>query len=345
MVTSLSRRLRFYEALTHAVVGAAARRVRHGKTHPDWPLAYEFMVAFLRVVGGDYSDFGIALARKQVSPITPTIARKVRLSSGTLAGLEVEIHTPRGTDPTTLPTVLFLHGGGYVTCSPKSHRDVIARIALKTNARCVAPDYRLAPAHPFPAALEDAVACYRGLLATGVSPRSLIVAGDSAGGGLAVALLIKLRELGEPAPRGVVLLSPWLDLTLTREALTGKGRGDYIGAESLATNALLYAGATSLAEPTLSPLHAQLAGLPPVLMETGEWETLCEQNQRFAERLCEAGVEVRHTVVPGMLHAFPCFSAILPQGVLAIERVGAFVSGLVSAPSKRALGSANQVVT
>jgi acetyl esterase/lipase len=297
------------------------------------------------VAGGDYYDLGIELARKRVSPITPTIARRVRLSLGTLAGLDIDIHTPRGADPTTLPTVLFLHGGGYVTCSPKSHRDVIARIAAKANARCIAPDYRLAPAHPFPAALEDALACYRALLATGVSPRSLIVAGDSAGGGLAVALLIKLRELGEPGPRGLVLLSPWLDLSLTREALTGKGRGDYIGAESLAANAVQYAGAMSLTEPALSPLHAPLAGLPPVLMETGEWETLCEQNQRFAERLREAGVEVQHTVVPGMLHAFPCFSAILPQGVLAIERVGAFVSGLVSSPSKRALGLANQVAT
>ncbi|MEY4509610.1 MAG: hypothetical protein RLZZ450_1732 [Pseudomonadota bacterium] len=329
-VPSLQRRLRFYGALTHAVAGAAVRRVRHGKTHPDWPLAYEFVVPFLRVAGGDYYDFGIKLARKRVSPITPSIARKVRVTQGTLAGLDVDIHTPRGRDPTTLPTVLFLHGGGYVTCSPGSHRDVIARIAVRANARCVAPDYRLAPAHPFPAALEDAVACYRALLVSGVSPRTLIVAGDSAGGGLAVALLVRLRELDEPAPRGVVLLSPWLDLTPTRQALTGQGRGDYIGPESLAANALQYAGTTSLAEPALSPLHADLTGLPPVLMETGEWETLCEQNQRFAERLRQAGVDVRHTVVPGMLHAFPCFSAILPQGAQAIERVGTFISGLVS---------------
>jgi acetyl esterase/lipase len=333
-VPSLQRRLRFYGALTHAVAGAAVRRVRHGKTHPDWPLAYEFVVPFLRVAGGDYYDFGIKLARKRVSPITPSIARKVRVTQGTLAGLDVDIHTPRGRDPTTLPTVLFLHGGGYVTCSPGSHRDVIARIAVRANARCVAPDYRLAPAHPFPAALEDAVACYRALLVSGVSPRTLIVAGDSAGGGLAVALLVRLRELDEPAPRGVVLLSPWLDLTPTRQALTGQGRGDYIGPESLAANALQYAGTTSLAEPALSPLHADLTGLPPVLMETGEWETLCEQNQRFAERLRQAGVDVRHTVVPGMLHAFPCFSAILPQGAQAIERVGTFISGLVSSQTK-----------
>jgi monoterpene epsilon-lactone hydrolase len=328
-VTSLHRRLSFYGALTRAVVGAAARRVLRGKTHEDWPLAYELTVPFLRVSAGEYYDFGVKLARQRVSPITPSIRRKLRLSRDKLAGLTVEVHTPRGAgDVTALPVVLFLHGGGYVTCSPGSHRDVIARIAASAHARCVAPDYRLAPVHPFPAALDDALACYRALLAGGVAPRSLFVAGDSAGGGLTVALLLRLRELAEPAPCGVVLLSPWLDLTLTQEALTGKGRGDYIGAGSLAANARQYAGSASLAEPTVSPLHADLAGLPPVLMETGEWETLCEQNQRFAQRLRQAGVDVRHTVVPGMLHAFPCFSAILPQGVQAIERVGAFIQEL-----------------
>ena len=326
---SLNRRLRFYGALTYAVTGAVVRRVWRGKTHADWPLAYELAMPFLRVAGGDYYDFGIELARKRVSPITPSVARKLRLSQGTLAGLAVDIHTPRGSaEVGTVPTVLFLHGGGYVTCSPGSHRDVIARIAVRAKARCVAPDYRLAPEHPYPAALDDAVACYRAMIASGVSPRSLFVAGDSAGGGLAVALVLRLGELGEPAPRGVILLSPWLDLTLTREALRGKGTGDYIGAESLAANAAQYAGARSLAEPGVSPLHAELAGLPPVLMETGEWETLCEQNQRFADRLRQAGVDVRHTVVPGMLHAFPCFSAILPQGVQAVERVAAFIDDL-----------------
>ncbi|MDB4985763.1 MAG: putative hydrolase [Myxococcaceae bacterium] len=322
----LVRRARFYGALTRAVGGAALQRVRGGKTHPDWPLAYELVVPFLRVTAGEFYDFGVVLARKRVSPITPSIARKVELSQRRIAGLDADVHTPRRAhDGSPLKTVLFLHGGGYVTCSPRSHRDVIARIAESAHARCIAPDYRLAPAHPFPAALQDALACYRALLAEGVSPDSLFVAGDSAGGGLTVSLAHALYASGEPLPRGLVLLSPWLDLTLTREALSGQGHGDYLGAHSIATNALQYADRDLLSTPAVSPLQGDLHGLPPILMETGEWEVLREQNERFAQKARAAGVEVQHTVVAGMLHAFPCFSAILPQGVAALARVGAFI--------------------
>ena len=333
----LRRRLRFYRALTEAVGHAALQRLRDGPTHPDWPLAYELVMPFLRVSASDYYDFGIALARKRTSPITPSIRRKVQLTQTRLAGLPCEVHSARdavspadsrgaaSADHAEAPTVLFLHGGGYVTCSPRSHRDVIARIAAGTGARCFAPDYRLAPAHPFPAALDDALACYRALLASGVSPRSLFVAGDSAGGGLSVALTLALRDQGEPLPRGLVLLSPWLDLSVSRADLHELRHPDLMGPESLVANAQQYAGLEPLSELGISPGLADLRGLPPIVMETGEWELLREQNLSFAARARQAGVTVHHTVVPGMLHAFPCFAAILPQGVAALSRVAAFV--------------------
>jgi monoterpene epsilon-lactone hydrolase len=322
----LRRRLRFYGALTEAVSTAVYNRVVHGKAHPDWPLAYEMAMPFLRVAGSDYYDFGVALAKKRVSPITPWIASKMRRTEGRLAGLDVEVHTPHAWHPEAgAPTVLFLHGGGYVTCSPRTHRDVIARIAVSAGARCIAPDYRLAPSHPFPAALDDALACYRALIASGVPASSLFLAGDSAGGGLSVALTLALRDRGEPLPRGLVLLSPWLDLSVSRESLMGKGRGDYIGPGSLTANAVQYAGLKERTLPAISPLLAELHGLPPVLLESGEWEILCEQNLRFADKARAAGVAVAHTVVPGMLHAYPCFAAILPQGAEAVARVGAFI--------------------
>lgn len=320
----IRRRLRFYGALTESLSSTAVQCAMHGRTHPEWPLSFELAMAFLRVAAGDYYDFGVALARKRVSPISPSVRRKTQLTRGRLAGLEVDIHTARGVDAGA-PTILFLHGGGYVTCSPRSHRDIIARIAASARARCIAPDYRLAPEHPYPAALDDALACYRALLADGVSPRTLFVAGDSAGGGLAVALALELRAMGLPLPRGLLLMSPWLDLTLTVEGLTGQGRGDYIGARSLAANAMQYAGRRELDHPSISPLFADLTGLPPISMETGAWEILYEQNLRFADKARAAGVVVQHSVVPGMLHAFPCFSAVLPQGVEAVDRVGRFV--------------------
>jgi epsilon-lactone hydrolase len=329
---ALRRRFRFYGALAEQVGSTALRLVRGGKTHPDWPVAYELAMSFLRVMGSEgYYDFGIALARKRDSPITPSVARKVRVRTDTLAGLDVDVHEPRAGGQGA--TVLFLHGGGYVTCSPRSHRDVVARLCASAGARCIVPDYRLAPSHPYPAALDDALQCYRALLAQGVSPSSLIVAGDSAGGGLSVSLVLRLRALGEPLPAGLVLLSPWVDLSLSRAALTAEDRGDYLGVGSLTANAAQYVGAHDPADPGLSPVYADLHGLPPTLIETGEWETLCAQNAHFAERARAAGVDVQHTVVPGLLHAFVCFAAILPQGAQAIERAAAFIRARTRQPS------------
>jgi len=327
---SLRRRLRFYGALTESVGSAILRAIQRQKAHPDWPVPYDLVMSFLRVAGSEgYYDFGVKLAKQQVSPITPSVARHVRLSVDKLAGLDTDIHAPRNLRPGEhATTVLFLHGGGYVTCSPRSHRDVVARLAQQAHARCFVPDYRLAPEHPFPAALDDALACYRALLTQGVAPGSLVVAGDSAGGGLSVALAVRLRELGEPLPAGLVLLSPWVDLSLDRDALERSDHGDYLGPGSLTANAAQYAGGYPLTSPLISPVFADLSGLPPILMETGEWENLCEQDLRFAELAREAGVRVQHTVVPGLLHAFVCFSAVLPQGVASLARAGEFIRAL-----------------
>ncbi|MET0340464.1 MAG: alpha/beta hydrolase [Polyangiales bacterium] len=317
-------RLRFYGSVVRGLVRAGSRRAVHGGRHPDWPLPYELAMTALRVAAHDHHELATSLARAQVAPLPRSLHGKVRVGTAELAGIAVDIHTPAGWSARR-PTLLYLHGGGYVTCSPASHRDVIARIAHVTGMRCIAPDYRLAPAHPFPAALDDALAVYR-LLLDGLAPARPFVAGDSAGGGLALALMLSLRAAGEPLPPAAVLLSPWVDLTLGVDVLHAAGPHDYVAARRLVDNARAYAGESDLANPLISPAHAELTGLPPLLVQTGAWEILCEQNQAFTARARAAGVDVTHEVEPGMLHAFTCFAGISPQGTNALASIGRFLA-------------------
>jgi acetyl esterase/lipase len=198
-------------------------------------------------------------------------------------------------------------------------------MALASGARCIAPDYRLAPEHPFPAALDDALAVYRALLGAESSPDRLFLGGDSAGGGLALATMLQLRDAGEPLPRAAVLLSPWVDLSLSAEELAGLGPYDYLNAKMLLDAAPKYAGTHPLSHPLVSPLYADLHGLPPLLVQTGEWELFCQQNQRFVDRARSHGVRVQHEIEPGMLHVFPAFARLLPQGRAALRSLGQYV--------------------
>jgi len=342
----------FYAEAAQAATRALLRHLREGRPHPEWTLGYDVAMSVLRSAAYGHPAFSLAMARSSAAPLPLATRGKVQLSASTLAGLPVEIHTPlrsaweralrrRAGKPAQESTFLYLHGGGYVTCSPRSHRDVIARIAMESGARCVVPDYRLAPAHPFPAALDDALACYRQLLEQGVDPERLVVGGDSAGGGLTLALTLRLRELRLPLPRALVLLSPWVDLSLGRDALLPYADHDYLAVDATVTNALSYAGEAALSHPLISPLHADLRGLPPMLIQTGEWELLREQNIAFARAAQAAGASVEHTLHPGMLHAFTCFPGLTEQGARALADVGRFVRAQLEAsrPELRAKAS------
>jgi epsilon-lactone hydrolase len=314
--------LGFLRAAGRALSRATVQRLRHGASHPSWPWLYEYTAAFMRTAAIDYEQLAVAWARGQVSPVPLTLRHKVRLEMSELAGRRIDLYRARSG---AKATVLYLHGGGYVTCSPASHRDSIARIAHVTGARVVAPYYSLAPEHPYPAALEDVLAVYRALLREGTSPDQLVLGGDSAGGGLAVALMLRLRDEGEPLPRAAFLLSPWVDLSLSIDALEGLAPHDYLGPHRVVGNARAYAGMRALTDPLISPIYADLSDLPPLLVQTGEWELLHEQNRRFVARARGYGVEVEHEVEPGMLHAFTCFAGVLPQGRAALASIGAFV--------------------
>lgn len=222
-------------------------------------------------------------------------------------------------------TLLYLHGGAYVTCSPRTHRPITAAFARR-GFRVFAPGYRLAPEHPFPAALEDAVAAYRGLLEAGAAPGSVAVAGESAGGGLALAALVRLREIGLPPPAAAALFSPWTDLACTGDTMRSNAGRDPlflpVQAEAIAR---LYLGAADARDPLASPLYAALGGLPPLLVHVGESEILRADSERVAARVAAAGGEVLLEVWPVVPHGWQILAAILPEARRSVDAAAAFL--------------------
>lgn len=222
--------------------------------------------------------------------------------------------------------ILYLHGGGYVIGSITTHRELAGRISRASGARVLLIDYRLAPEHPFPAAVEDAHAAYRFLITSGFDPSRIVVAGDSAGGGLTVATLVALRYFGDPLPAAGVCLSPWVDLEGIGDSMTGKAAVDpMVGKVGLGNMAQTYLGSAHPRTPLAAPLYADLAGLPPLLIQVGTAETLLDDSTRLAERARAAGVEVTLEPWEDMVHVFQIFAGLVPEGQQAIERIGEYV--------------------
>lgn len=227
--------------------------------------------------------------------------------------------------------ILYLHGGGYVIGSVNTHRDLIARICRAGKARSLAINYRLAPEDPFPAALEDAIKAYLWLIAEDISPQKIILAGDSAGGGLVLSTLISLRDSGNPLPAGAVCLSPWTDLAGTGESINTKASSDpFLSPDEDHAIAKLYAGDNDLKHPLISPLYADLRGLSPFLIQVGTEEILLDDSIRLARRLKESGVKVTLEVWEGMIHVFQVFAKFLPEGREAIAGIGKFIDACVT---------------
>jgi monoterpene epsilon-lactone hydrolase len=245
----------------------------------------------------------------------------VTVTAVEIAGVPCERSVPANAGPVTL---LYLHGGAYTAGSLVSHRALVARLARAAGGPAVAVDYRLAPEHPFPAGLDDARAVYLRLLADGAAPGAVVVAGDSAGGGLATALLLSLRDAGEPLPAGAVLLSPWLDLTLAQDSMaTRAGEDPLLRPEALAVAAAAYA--EDRARPLVSPLFADPAGLPPLLILVGTAEILLDDSRLFADRARAADVEVDIDVEQDMIHVWPFLDGV-PEAAAAMARIAAWVA-------------------
>ncbi|MFZ3235714.1 MAG: alpha/beta hydrolase [Stellaceae bacterium] len=223
--------------------------------------------------------------------------------------------------------ILYLHGGGYVIGSPSLYRNLTWRLARAAAARLLAVDYRLAPEHPFPAAVDDAMTAYEWILAGGADPRRLVVVGDSAGGGLAFALLLRCRDEARlPLPAAVVALSPWTDLALTGASLAGNAVADpFLDANGIPPIAEYYLAGADPRHPYASPLYGDPTGLPPALLQVGGDEVLRDDATRMADRLRAAGCEVTLEVWPRMPHVWHLFASVMPEARRAIARIGAFV--------------------
>ena len=221
--------------------------------------------------------------------------------------------------------IFYLHGGCYATGSVATHRDLITRLAIAASARILALNYRLAPAHPFPAALDDTVAAYRWLLELGIEARQIALAGDSAGAGLALAASLKLREDGTPPPAALACISPWVDLAVTGPSMTTNAGNDPIVSRPMLLGwAGLYLGDHDPRTPLASPLYADLHGLPPLLIQVGSAEVLLDDATRLAERASAAGVNSTLEVWPGMIHVWHTFPAI-PEAREAITGIARFL--------------------
>lgn len=221
--------------------------------------------------------------------------------------------------------LLYLHGGGYVIGSINTHRELVARIARAAGVRGLALDYRLAPEHPFPAAVEDATAAYAWLLEQGYAPEKVVIAGDSAGGGLTLATLVSARDRGLPMPAAAVCLSPWVDLEGIGESMTERADLDpLVQREALRRMASLYLAGADPRTPLAAPLYADLRGLPPLLIQVGTWETLYDDATRIAERARAAGVPVVLEPWEEMIHVWQLFSNV-PEAREATERIGGFI--------------------
>nr|QFQ13834.1 hydrolase [uncultured organism] len=226
-----------------------------------------------------------------------------------------------------LRTIYYLHGGGYVACSPKTHRGFTSQLSLAAQARILSLDYRLAPENKFPAAVEDAVGGYRLLLDKGARPERIIIGGDSAGGGLAVATLIAIGERGLPLPAAAFLLSPWTDLAATGDSIVTNDPTDpMLSGKMTHKLAALYYGEASPTDPLVSPLYGDLRGLPPLLIYVSDTEILLDDSRRLAERARQQGVAVDLQIWSGLPHVWPIFVAYgIPESKIVLGEIAEFV--------------------
>lgn len=260
------------------------------------------------------------------------VAGDISRETADVQGLAGEFSAAPGADASRV--LLFLHGGGYCSGSIVSHRSMATEAGRSAGIRTLAVEYRRAPEHPFPAAVDDAVLAWHWLRDRGIPAERIVVGGDSAGGGLAVALWQRLRDAGLPTPAALWLVSPWTDLTMSGESIEAKDGVDPLLHRPYLTelaDAYVPHG-TPRSDPLVSPLFADLSGLPPTLIQVGTDETLLDDSVRLARAAALAGAAVTLQTYPRMIHAFPLWNAVLPEARRALGEFGAFVRTQLSPP-------------
>ena len=270
--------------------------------------------------GGSLADLRVRMAERSAKLGLPADVRRERVMAG---GVPAQTFVAPGSVADRV--ILYLHGGGYVMGSTETHAFLMQNLSRASGATVVGLDYRLAPEHPFPAAVDDACAAYRWLLERHPSSR-VAVAGDSAGGGLTLALLFVLRDASAPLPAAAACLSPWTDLAATGESVRARAKNDpMVSAENLTRRAAAYLGGQDARSPLASPLHGDFGGLPPLMILVGGREILYDDAIRVAEKASRAGVSVSLIDEPELFHVWPAFAPVLPEGQSAVEKIGRFL--------------------
>lgn len=282
--------------------------------------------------GGSDSNVNVEAMRRNMDRVGGRLPESVSGTPAELGGVPGEWIDAAGADPTRV--LLYLHGGGYVAGSVDSHRNLTGALATASGVRVFALDYRLAPEDPFPAQVDDAVAAYRALITPvedggeGIDPGQIAVAGDSAGGGLTVSLLLALRDAGDPLPACAVPISPLFDLAATGDSMVTRAEVDpMVSAADLAVMARMFVGPDGdIAHPLASPLGADVAGLPPLLLQVGDAEVLLDDSTRMAAKIEAAGGNVTLEVWPEMVHVWHASAGYVPESDEAIAKIAAFLA-------------------
>jgi monoterpene epsilon-lactone hydrolase len=281
------------------------------------------------ILRGGGLDFGadvptLRVAMNDLMARVP-VAGDVDQKPTTVGGVDAIDVTIQGID--TANTILYFHGGVYVIGSAAQAVPLVSDLARRAHAKAVTVEYRLAPEHPYPAAVDDARAAYEGLLAQGVDAGQVALAGESAGGGLAVALLLALRDAGTPLPSSAFVMSPYADLTLSGESFLGKQASDPIlTPEGVRLRVADYVGGADASNPQISPIFGDLSGLPPLLIQVGSNEILLSDALRLADRAATDDVAVTLDVTPGVPHVFQGFAAMLDEAAAALDRAATFLN-------------------
>lgn len=319
-------RLRALRRAVGRTATISARRIRRrAPLVAGWSLREELLIGLIRAQFARREPVEKSRATLDaLSELAPGLADWERLE---VAGMQAAWVRPK--DRSGRGVVLYLHGGAYGVGSIRSHRAMLERLADASGAALLAIEYRLAPEHPCPAAIEDVVAAWRWLLER-VPPESVVLAGDSAGGGLVLTGLMAARDAGLPMPAGGVCISPWTDLTLSGASHRDNAPFDYLGESDIPGFAARYAGALPLDDPRVSPVFGDLTGLPPLLIQAGGAEVLLDDARMIAAAARRDGVRVQLDIWPGQVHVWHGFARVFPAGQRAIEAVGEWI-GLTSA--------------
>lgn len=302
------------------------RRAMRGPLRPSWSVEYETLSRFLHHYSKRATVLPLFVQRRALDLLRPSRgdAHGTEVTRVDADGVRGAWIRPRGADPTRV--LYYLHGGGYSIGSIESHQPFVTRLARLAGVTAFAIDYRLAPEHPFPAQRDDARTAWRWLLRQGVDPARVVIGGESAGGGLTLALLLSLRDAGEPLPKAAAVISPWVDLTLSSPSIDENARYDYLARHVLETYVARVTGGEAASHPLLSPVFADLSRLPPLFVQAGGAEAIVDDARTLVERASAAGTSVEYREHPDQLHAFPLFMN-LPASRTAIDELAAFLRG------------------